>query len=223
MGNFFEKVFDINKKESLATKLRRRRFDIFLSLLNNLTKPVRILDVGGTQTFWENMNFVEDKGISIVIFNKIELITKYKNFINVTGDARNMHMFKNNEFDIVFSNSTLQYVGTNGYSDQYKMAKEIRRIGKRYFIQTPNHNFPFEPHFLFPFFQFLPMELKIFLLSHFNLGWRKKTIDRNNAIRNINSIRLLKKNELIELFPNATLFEEKIFGLVKSFIVYNGF
>ena len=34
------------------------------------------------------------------------------------------------------------------------------------------------------------------------------------------SIRLLSKKELMDLFPDATIYEEKFWGLTKSFIVY---
>jgi hypothetical protein len=33
-------------------------------------------------------------------------------------------------------------------------------VGRRHFIQTPNSWFPIEPHFLFPFFQFLPLSAR---------------------------------------------------------------
>jgi hypothetical protein len=35
----------------------------------------------------------------------------------------------------------------------------------------------------------------------------------------VNNIRLLKYNEIKLLFPNATIYKEKFFGLTKSFIV----
>lgn len=50
------------------------------------------------------------------------------------------------------------------------MAREIRRIGKHYFVQTPNCLFPIEPHFLFPGFQWMPSFLKVILIRHYNLG-----------------------------------------------------
>jgi 2-polyprenyl-3-methyl-5-hydroxy-6-metoxy-1,4-benzoquinol methylase len=73
-----------------------------------------------------------------------------------------MPQFQNDEFDIVFSNSVIEHVGS--YEEQNLMASEVRRVGKRYFIQTPNLFFPIEPHFLFPFFQFLPLDYRVTLI-----------------------------------------------------------
>lgn len=222
MRQIFIKLFDIREEKSLATKFRKKRFSLFLSLIAKLQKPLKILDVGGTQVFWERMNFIEENGIEIVLFNLSKEEVKHKNLSSIIGDVRDMSIFGENEFDIVFSNSLLQYVGVDGYLDQCRIAKEIQRVGKRYFVQTPNRNFPIEPHFLFPFFQFLPRGFQIFLISCFNLGWREKIQNRQKAIQLINSIRLLKKKELKNLFPNAIIIEEKIFGLTKSFIAYEG-
>ena len=41
---------------SLAVRLRRRRFELFRSLLEGVAKPAIILDVGGAERFWENMS-----------------------------------------------------------------------------------------------------------------------------------------------------------------------
>jgi hypothetical protein len=71
-------------------------------------------------------------------------------------------------------------------------------------------------------FQFFPLLLKIWLISHFNIGWIGRTSDKNKALETANSIRLLCEKELRELFPEAAIYREKFLGLTKSFIVYNG-
>jgi hypothetical protein len=38
------------------------------------------------------------------------------------------------------------------------MAKEVERVGKRYFTQTPNFHFLIEPLFVFPASHWLPIE-----------------------------------------------------------------
>lgn len=102
------------------------------------------------------------------------------------------------------------------------MAREVKRVGARYFLQTPNRHFPIEPHFLFPYFQFLPVPARVWLLQHFRLGWRSRIRDAGKARASVESVRLLSKAELIALFPDASLFEEKMVGLTKSFVVYAG-
>jgi hypothetical protein len=123
-------------------------------------------------------------------------------------------------FDIVFSNSVIEHVGD--HHDQLRMAEEVRRVGKRYFVQTPNKYFPIEPHFLFPFFQFLPLGLRVRLMQNFHLGWFPKTPERQKAREIVTGIRLLDRCEFRSLFPDATIYDEKVLGITKSFVAYAG-
>jgi hypothetical protein len=100
------------------------------------------------------------------------------------------------------------------------MANEMRRVGKRYFLQTPNRYFPIEPHFIFPMFQFLPLSVQVFLVQHFSLGWIRKTPDRLKAENEVRSIQLISKKDVRMLFPDANFGEEKFAGLTKSLLAY---
>ncbi|MBU0560100.1 MAG: hypothetical protein KKG93_11085 [Bacteroidetes bacterium] len=122
---------------------------------------------------------------------------------------------------MIFSNSVIEHVGE--YIDQKKFSNAIRRIAKRYFIQTPNYYFPFEPHFLFFGIQYLPVEIRAWLIRHFNLGWYEKERHYSRSLEIAKSIRLLKRKEIFELFPEAEIINEKCFGLTKSFIIHYGF
>ena len=81
---------------------------------------------------------------------------------------------------------------------------------------------PPRAHFLFSGFQFFPLALKVFLIQRFSLGWYPKIPDREEALAAANSVRLLKRREVEELFSGGTIREEKIFGITSSFIVYGG-
>ena len=48
--------------------------------------------------------------------------------------------------------------------------------------------------------------------------FRRKRFPLQMAI--VESIQLLGKNEFITLLPKAALYEEKIFGMTKSFVAY---
>ena len=65
----FKKIADMREADSLITQLRRRRFVLFRALLERLPRPVRLLDVGGTQFFWEMMGFQGDQGLEITMLN----------------------------------------------------------------------------------------------------------------------------------------------------------
>jgi hypothetical protein len=114
----------------------------------------------------------------------------------------------------------IEHVG--GAADQKRMADEVQRVGRRYFVQTPNRYFPIEPHFLFPGFQFLPEAAQVFLLSHFRLGTYEIVRDRDYARTLVREIRLLSLSEFRRLFPQATIHRERLVGLTKSFIAYGG-
>lgn len=47
-----------------------------------------------------------------------------------------------------------------------------------------------------------------------------KTTGYKEAIRQVGSVRLLRKSELLSLFKNGSIIEEKFLGLTKSYIMY---
>lgn len=219
---------DNNNANSFATMLRRRRFQFFCSLLKLVNRPFRILDVGGTELFWQQMEFADQEGVEIVILNhQPDELEDFESegggktsFVKCVGDARRMPEFDENEFDVVFSNSVLEHVGSR--EDQQSMFDEVVRVGKRYFVQTPNYYFPIEPHFHVPGFQFFPVCLRRELLCRFNLGWTRKVPDKSSAEAVVRSVTLLKKHELQALCPTGHLYVERVWGLPKSFILYGG-
>ncbi len=216
----FRKVLDGSDPGSLSTRLRRRRFAFFGALLDRVAKPIRILDVGGTPTFWQMMESSERRDLEITLLNLFDIERPPPQFHCVVGDARDLTRFADREFDVVFSNSVIEHVGN--YGDQQKMAESVRRVGKRYFVQTPNKYFPIEPHFFVPLFQFLPIGARAWLLNHFDLGWYKRMPDYQAAKREVEAVRLLTERELMRLFPDGILYRERFFGFVKSLTVYHG-
>jgi hypothetical protein len=94
-------------------------------------------------------------------------------------------------------------------------------VGKHYFIQTPNRYFPLEPHWLFPFFQFLPYSFQIFLTKNFSLGHYPKTRSFEKAKLRVDEVKLLNETEMELLFPQCKIYREDFFGLVKSITSYS--
>lgn len=216
------KVFDSHNPGSWASRLRKKRFYLFKSILDSMPSPIKILDVGGTVNFWENSGVLneETKDIEITLINLKfpETSSTHPKIKQVVGSAISMVNFQSNEFDIVFSNSVIEHVGD--YNEQHQMATEVMRVGKRYFVQTPNLFFPIEPHFAFPLFQFLPINIRVWLLTNFSIGWYDKMDDKQMARTISTSIKLLSKRKFLNLFPEAQFYEEKFLGLTKSLIVY---
>jgi len=214
------RLADNRRADSLANRFRRRRFRFFESLLEPLAKPVRILDVGGTEGFWRHMNAVGDPRWEVTLLNLTSDHADVRGMTAVAGDARDLSQFAAGEFDVVFSNSVIEHLRNE--ADQRRMAREVRRVGTRYFVQTPNRYFPVEPHFLFPGFQFLPVSARVALVRRFALGYHDAIPDPEAARRAVTEIRLLGAGELGDLFPGARIYRERVLGLTKSLVAYGG-
>jgi SAM-dependent methyltransferase len=212
---------DNSDPTSLATRMRKRRFAFFLSLLESVDRPLTILDVGGTQQFWDIMGRDSLTGAQITLLNVTAQPVSGDDFESVAGDARDLARYETSSFDVVFSNSVIEHLGPD-FADQQRMANEIKRVGKRYFVQTPNRHFPLEPHFLVPGFQFMPLKLRAWLVSHFDVGWYRRIPDRAKARAEVESISLLTHRDLRRLFPEARIYRERLIGLTKSFVAYHG-
>jgi adenylate kinase len=211
------KFADNQDPNSLASRMRAKRNRRFRSLLDRLPRPLRILDVGGTPAVWETIGLVDQPDVEITLLNLTPVEVRHRNVRSVIGDARDMRCFHDDEFDVVYSNSVIEHVGDARQMN--RMASEIRRVARHYFVQTPNRYFPIEPHFVFPMFQFLPVSVRVLLVQNFSLGWFHREPDRRRAEDEVRSIHLLSKRELKGLFPDGAIAEEKLFGLTKSLLV----
>ncbi len=215
-------LVDYQRRGSPALRYRQARFRLFRSLVDRLAGPLEILDIGGTEVFWKTLGLVGEPGFHITILN-IDPVgqASTEGVVLVQGDARDLSRYPDGSFDVAFSNSLIEHVG--GLDDQRRAAREIQRVGRAYFVQTPNRHFPLEPHFLFPFFQHLPVSARVFLLSHFEIGWTGRIKDQAKAREIVESVQLLDRSTFRALFPNAEIWEERAFGLVKSFVAHGGF
>lgn len=217
MSWIFDRIADNRVPGSWASRLRERRFRLFRELIQPLERPVRVLDVGGDEAFWASISPSARSGLDIVVLNQRSPRASHGSGLSfIEGDARDMSALSNRDFDVVFSNSVIEHVG--GRRDQERMANEVMRVGRHYFVQTPNRFFPIEPHFLVPGFQFLPVDLRVALVRRMDLGWKGQIANAERARAAVLSLRLLSAREMGELFPMATLHRERVFGLTKSLI-----
>jgi hypothetical protein len=218
--SLLRRIADNSANNSVASRLRQRRMAFFRGLIAELPRPLRILDVGGTEEFWK-IAFGDLDGLDIMLLNVKAASPSDPHFTSITGDARSMPQFAAGQFDVVFSNSVIEHVGD--WNQQWRMANEIRRVGQRYYVQTPNKFFPIEPHFLVPGFQFLPVAVRVAMVRRWKLGWWPRIPDKSAAQKEIESIRLLTGSEVRKLFPDAKVGVERFLGLPKSFFAYSGF
>jgi len=120
----------------------------------------------------------------------------------VRGSALEMP-FADGEFDVAYCNSLIEHVARE---ERPRLASEVRRVARVFFVQTPNRWFPVEPHVLLPFFQFLPERLQRRLWRHGASGEPFHRID------------LLDRAEMQALFPDAEILPERVGPLVKSWM-----
>ena len=206
------------EKDSLGNWFRNKRFKFFFDKINLMDKPISILDLGGKVKFWENRNLSGNHNFLITIINLESEKSVYPNIETKVGNILELKSFKKNSFDIVFSNSVIEHL--HNFQNQKKMASEILRIGKKHIIQTPNKYFFIEPHYMFPFFQYLPSKIQYKILTKTKLS-RLRKWDKKFARQYLKEIRLLTVNEMKEIFPRSKIYQEKFFGMSKSFTAYN--
>jgi hypothetical protein len=132
------------------------------------------------------------------------------------GDGCNLD-FPNNSYDIVFSNSVIEHVGS--YENQKAFASEVRRAGKSLWIQTPAYECLIEPHYLAPFIHWLPKKWQKKLVRHFTI---RGLLDQPTSVEVDNMVettRLLSFKEFKNLFPDCEILIEKmLFIIPKSYI-----
>jgi hypothetical protein len=220
-GNLLRRLSDGDRADSLLNRLRNRRFMLFERLVSELPRPIRILDIGGTVSFWAQRGWAGRDDVQITLVNLTVEPSPYVNVLSLKGDATQLSEFSDQSIDVVFSNSVIEHLFDQ--ERQAAMAREVMRVGRDYWVQTPNRRFPMEPHFQVPGWQWLPRDLRVAMLMRRRCGRRGPCAKREDAERLVDEVRLLSQSELAELFPGANITAERFAGLVKSWIVHTDF
>lgn len=192
---------------ALADHFRRRRFRDFGVFLSDVES---IIDFGGTPSIWVNL------GRSNVVLLNLDEQQAPPGFVAAKGDARKTE-FGDSSFDLAFSNSTIEHVGT--WEDQQAFAHELCRVGKRVYCQTPAKRFFFEPHYFTPFVDWFDCLLKYYnfvrYFTYYGLKWKPS----RDQVKDFQShLRLLTYAEMRSLFPSCNIRKERFLGMTKAYI-----
>ena len=193
-----------------ARYFRGRRFRWFQRAFR-IGPETRVLDLGGYEYYW---NYFEQPP-QVTIVNLDRTPPRSEGFRWVAADARALP-FRDGAFDVVFANSIIEHVGDQ--ESRRRFAWEVERVGRRYYVQTPNYWFPVEPHLLTPFIHFLPAKLKKRLLRNFTVWGVLVRPTQQGCEEFVDEVRLLDAGELRGLFPAARIRRERFLGLTKSLI-----
>ncbi len=198
---------------SVNRRFRANRMRAFEARAN-LNADTRVLDVGGTSRLWLHLS----RHPNITILN-LPPNSAPPGATVVAGDGTKLP-FRDQSFDIVFCNSVIEHVGSA--DKQTAFAKEIMRVGRSFYVQTPNRWFPLEPHLLTPLIHFLPSTWRRRLLRNWTV-WGIFARPTQQAVDEfVDATRLLDASEMRRLFPTAQLERERVLGLTKSLIASRG-
>jgi SAM-dependent methyltransferase len=118
----------------------------------------------------------------------------------VQADASVELPFEDDAFDLAYSNSVIEHIVPQRRA---AFARELRRVSRGWFVQTPAIGFPLDPHSLLPFAHWLPVGLR---RRYWRLG----------AGGDWEEIHLLRKADMAAAFgpPHA----ERVGPLTKSWV-----
>jgi SAM-dependent methyltransferase len=213
-------------RSSTACRVRRGR--LFVERLRP-TENDRILDLGGGSGghIAELVPYRKNVTIGELDAEALRRAAETYGFGALQLDGGETFPVADGEYDVVFCSSVIEHVtgpkeitydledgrqfAVSARAAQANFATELRRISKRYFVQTPYKYFPIEQHSFLPFFVVLlprrwQVRLTRFLFAH---GWFKPAqLD----------FRLLTIREMRALFPDAEIVLERYCGFVKSIV-----
>ncbi len=196
---------------------RKKRFLLFSRHLSP-SRSDRLLDVGGTPGFWlanpPVVGSIDSVNVEAMAWDPAAFPEYH--IRSLQGDGCRLAL-PDGSYDIAFSNSVIEHVGS--WENQVAFAREIRRVGKGLWVQTPARECPIEPHYLAPFIHWFPKSLQRRLIRYFTpRGWIER-LTRKQVDEMVDSIRLLNRAEMKLLFPDCEILVERALGfLPKSYI-----
>jgi hypothetical protein len=222
---FARRFVDYSNKGSLGSRLRARRFQLIRNMLERAStegnsRPLRVLDLGGTRKYWNliDAGTLRRWKVRVTLLNRtMEADLDHPDiFEAMEGDACDLRGFGDGSIDLVHTNSVIEHVGD--WANMERMAGEIRRVGKAYYVQTPYFWFPVEPHFVCPLLHWLPLSVRTKIALSASLGTWPRARDVGEAVRAQTSAMLLDRSMFGFLFPDAQIQFEYFMAFPKSLI-----
>lgn len=204
------------RKNPVSQWNRRRKWSLFQREFSP-SADWKVLDVGySDEEFQETDNFIEkhypypEQLTALGVDEPKRFPERYPTVRVVHYDGVTFP-FEDDEFDLVWSNAVIEHVGPR--DRQLNFLREIRRVGKRAIVTTPNRHFPVEVHTRTPFLHFLPEPVFHAYLKLIGKDWAAKDY-----------MWLLSKSDLKGLLAEAgitryRLVQNKFAGFTLDFVV----
>jgi hypothetical protein len=199
-----------------SRKSRNRRWTLIRSRIDwdNIRT---VLDLGGTPRFWKESGLTH-LSLHVTCLNLAgePCREQFGNLIvsRETADATRPP-YDPRDFDLVFSNSVIEHVGDSAAVARFA---KVARQGRRYFVQTPNRFFLVEPHFILPLHFLMPRWMKAGIVTFWDRGPRRRSYAQ--AQQRVDSIHLMTRREVVALFPDADVVDERKWLQRKSFMAF---
>jgi SAM-dependent methyltransferase len=201
--------------KSFSRRSRRKKFDFFGKVFDPRPDD-RVLDVGASgqpftgYTFEDHYPYDERIVAGGVDPREIRDAQRlYPSVLYSMFDGR-LLPFRDKSFDIVFSNAVIEHI--IGGDQQEQFAREIMRVGRSWFVTTPNYWFPFESHYHLPFIQFMPREIQRRYNRMFGTAIAKGTVQ---------DLALLSARRLQRLFPTSRIARMRVTLWPETLVAYS--
>lgn len=197
--------------QGLHRRSREKKYQLFTVLMRP-TAQTRILNVGASGTSVGLADQLEcwypyPQQITGGGLNWADVEDYQRSFPEVTAIAFDgcRLPFPDQSFDIVYSNAVIEHLP--GQDLVRSFAAEVQRVGKGWFVTTPNFWYPFDPHYHLPFIQLLPQGMQRGLVR----GLGRTPYDY---------LHLFSARELHKLFPTSMVVGCRVTFYPETLIAY---
>jgi hypothetical protein len=198
---------------SVGDRRRQRRWQWFREAFPEI-ESMSVIDLGGRADSWLRAPV---RPASVHVINLESASEELPSWIRADeADACSLpSSISSSRYDLVFSNSVIEHVG--GHSPRVQFAASVHKLSDRHWVQTPYRYFPIEPHWLFPGFQFLPLNIRAELSRRWPLV-HTPSASYEEGLRAAMGVELLSRAEMAYYFPDSHLQCERVGGIIKSLI-----
>ncbi|PIR92980.1 SAM-dependent methyltransferase [Candidatus Falkowbacteria bacterium CG10_big_fil_rev_8_21_14_0_10_43_10] len=195
---------------------RQKKWQKFINIMRPGSKTT-ILDAGFSDreygpvdNFLEKNYLYPQKITALGIDRPREFIKNYP-LVKAICYGGHKFPFTDKSFDIIWSNAVWEHI--IGRESQLNFLREIKRVGCKAFITTPNRFFPVEVHTRLPLLHYLPKKVFDKILRWLGKPWAAGGYMDPLSLKEVKE--LLARAEI----KNYQIIKNKLFGLTLDYII----